>query len=143
MMTTLNTMTATGALQKKSQQCAGQMIVLMHDGRPSGIMQIGERLGFFFPAQLDMSAPVYRGIDAAISAHNEEIKMTTKAEGVRTIIRSATTATHSTTDAKRVVAACKVLGLSDDEIIEVMHTLDYCHEDGTLTRSAELVRRCW
>lgn len=69
--------------------------------------------------------------------------MTTKAEGVRTIIRSATTATHSTTDAKRVVAACKVLGLSDDEIIEVMHTLDYCHEDGTLTRSAELVRRCW
>lgn len=43
-----------------SRECAGAMIWLQAQGRPSAIMQIMERLGAWSPDRLDLEAPVYR-----------------------------------------------------------------------------------
>lgn len=50
------------------QQCAGLMSLLHREGRDNQIMQVGQRLGAFYPAQLDHSE-VYASIDDAINAH--------------------------------------------------------------------------
>ena len=49
-----------------AQQCAGVMIILHRENRHNDAMQLGQRLGFFDPMRLDMTAPVYELTEAAI-----------------------------------------------------------------------------
>lgn len=49
------------------QQCAGLMALLHAEGRPSQIMQVGERLGAFDPESLEMSR-TFSSIDAFLEA---------------------------------------------------------------------------
>jgi len=41
------------------QHCAGALILMEKEGRPSQLMRIGERIGFYNPEKLDMNSPVY------------------------------------------------------------------------------------
>jgi hypothetical protein len=50
------------------QQCAGLMSLLHRAGCPNQIMQIGERLGGFFPDRLDHRT-VYDSLRTALKAH--------------------------------------------------------------------------
>jgi hypothetical protein len=65
----------------------------------------------------------------------------TKIEAVRTLIADARSQRVSTAAAKRVVSACKALGLErKDEIISVLASLEYC--DGE-TGEPWTVKRVW
>jgi len=61
--------TGDGMVTRKSQHCAGVLIILEKENRPHQMMRICERLGFYDPSKLDMAAPVYGSIRAAIRAH--------------------------------------------------------------------------
>lgn len=58
-----------------SQHCAGALIMLEAEGRPSQMMRIAERLKntdgtrMYDPSKLDMAAPVYQSRDEFIAAH--------------------------------------------------------------------------
>lgn len=53
----------------KPQQCAGVLSLLSRADKPSAIMQIGERLGYFDPSKL-IHDDVYESLEAAIEAHS-------------------------------------------------------------------------
>lgn len=55
----------------KSQHCAGFLIMREKAERPSQMMRIAERLGFYDRRKLDMDAPVYEDQDAMIEAYYE------------------------------------------------------------------------
>ncbi len=48
--------------------CAGALILLERLSRPSQMMRIAERLGFYDRRKLDMNAPVYKSIGAMAKA---------------------------------------------------------------------------
>jgi hypothetical protein len=48
--------------------CAGALILLEKEGRPSQMMRIAERLGMYDARRLDMQAPVYESFDAMVRA---------------------------------------------------------------------------
>ena len=45
------------------QNCAGSLILLHKIDQPNQIMQVAERLGYFDPSKLDMSAPVFSSFE--------------------------------------------------------------------------------
>jgi len=52
----------------KPQQCAGLMSLLSRENKPNQLMQVGERLGGFFPERLDHSI-VYASLADAFQAN--------------------------------------------------------------------------
>jgi hypothetical protein len=54
-----------------AQVCAGFLICLEHDDSPNQMMRIAERLGLYDRRKLRMDAPVYKGADAAMRAHQK------------------------------------------------------------------------
>jgi hypothetical protein len=52
-----------------SQHCAGAMILLEHQEQPNQMMRISERIGFYDPAKLDMTAPVFDEPETFIDHH--------------------------------------------------------------------------
>jgi hypothetical protein len=59
------------------------------------------------------------------------------------IICSAHSRTPSTTDARRVVRACKVLGLDKAETIRVLAMLDYCDAVTGEPQNPQRIKRVW
>lgn len=53
----------------RSKVCAGMMICLEKAERPSQMMRISERMGFYDRRKLDMDAPVYDRPEDFIEAH--------------------------------------------------------------------------
>lgn len=49
-----------------AQQCAGVMIILHREHRHNDTMQVAQRLGYWDPAKLDLTAPVYMTTQQAI-----------------------------------------------------------------------------
>ncbi len=64
-----------GATTKKTQHCAGALILLERLDRPNQLMRIAERLGVYDRTQLDMAAPVFESPDAFVHAcgHPEDL----------------------------------------------------------------------
>ena len=58
-----------GVITRKSQHCAGVLIILEKENRPHQMMRICERIGLYDRTKLDMVAPVYASIKAALAAH--------------------------------------------------------------------------
>jgi hypothetical protein len=58
-----------GQCTQKSQQCAGQMIVLEKMDRPNQMMRIGERIGAYDRTRLHMSSPTYDSMQDFADAH--------------------------------------------------------------------------
>ena len=54
---------------KKSQHCAGAMILLEKLERPNQMMRISERLGFYDRHKLDMNSPVFDDGNEFIEHH--------------------------------------------------------------------------
>ncbi len=54
----------------------------------------------------------------------------TRLEAVRELINDANRERASTTSAKRVVKACRALGLDQTEVIGTLRHLGYCDENG-------------
>lgn len=52
---------------KKSQHCAGVLIILEKEGRPHQMMRIMERVGKYDRTKLNMMAPVYDSIEEAVA----------------------------------------------------------------------------
>lgn len=50
------------------QHCAGLLILREKMSRPTQMMRIAERLGFYDPTKLDMNSPVFENIDEAMSS---------------------------------------------------------------------------
>ena len=61
-----------GVITKKSQHCAGALIVIERMERPSQMIRIMERLGFYDRRMLNMRAPVYASFTAMIRAAQRE-----------------------------------------------------------------------
>lgn len=59
-----------GRHHKKTQHCAGALILLEHIDRPNQMMRIAERLGLYDRTKLDMDAPVFRTPQAMQKAMN-------------------------------------------------------------------------
>ena len=57
-----------GSITRKTQHCAGAMILLEKLDRPNQLMRIAERLGMYDRTQLDMAAPVFDRPDAFVGA---------------------------------------------------------------------------
>lgn len=51
--------------------CAGALILLEKEQRPSQMMRVCERLGMYDPSKLNMDAPVYDSFDEMYDAHVE------------------------------------------------------------------------
>lgn len=60
----------TSAPGDKPQQCAGLMAVLHREGKPSTIMQVGQRLSPFDPGQLDPDGEAYDTWADVLKAHD-------------------------------------------------------------------------
>lgn len=60
-----------GRRTKKTQHCAGALIMLEHMGISSQMMRIAERLGMYDRRGLDMKAPVFKTSAAMIAASVE------------------------------------------------------------------------
>jgi hypothetical protein len=58
-----------------TQLCAGAMILLDAIGQPNTAMQLGQRLGYFDPADLDADAPACRSIEAFLALHGATLGM--------------------------------------------------------------------
>lgn len=56
---------------ENSQQCAGMLILLEKQKKPSQLMQVMERLDVYHPEKLDMSQPVYDSWDEMIEAQRD------------------------------------------------------------------------
>lgn len=54
--------------------CAGAMLLLSAIDRPNTLMQLGQRLGFFDPAKLDLSAPSCRTVEEFLALHGAEVE---------------------------------------------------------------------
>lgn len=54
----------------KTQHCAGALILLEHEERPSQLMRIYERLGGYDRRKLDMAAPVFTSREDFIDAQD-------------------------------------------------------------------------
>lgn len=63
---------AGGRIKKKSEHCAGLLILLEHMERPHQMMRIAERLGLYDRLKLDMSQPVYEDAQDYIDRCVEE-----------------------------------------------------------------------
>lgn len=62
-----------GETTKKTQHCAGALILLEKLDRPNQLMRIAERLGMYDRTQLDMAAPVFESPDEFVEAcHHQE-----------------------------------------------------------------------
>lgn len=55
----------------EEQDCAGALILLEKEERPSQMMRISERLGFYDMRKLNMDAPVYDSFAEMIEAHQK------------------------------------------------------------------------
>lgn len=53
------------------QNCAGSLILLHKMGQPNQSMQVAERLGYFDPSKLDMSAPVFNSFEEMEKAQDD------------------------------------------------------------------------
>ena len=63
----------------------------------------------------------------------------TKADALRDLMHAARNARDaSQAEANRIIRACKLLGLSRSEVIEVLGWLDYCNTDGEPYRQIKL-----
>lgn len=60
---------------RKTEHCAGALILLERQGKPNQLMRISERLGFYDRTKLDMDAPVYRDPRAMIQAHDRQNRL--------------------------------------------------------------------
>lgn len=61
-----------GRETKKSEHCAGALIMLEHMDEPNQMMRIAERLGMYDRTKLDMGAPVFDDAWDWIDAHEEK-----------------------------------------------------------------------
>lgn len=52
-----------------TKHCAGALILLEKEERPSQMMRICERIGMYDPGELNMDAPVYDSWEEMIKAH--------------------------------------------------------------------------
>lgn len=59
-------------VESNSKMCAGAMIMLEHMRRPTQMMRISERLGYYNHNLLDMGSPVYEDTYEMIDRHYEE-----------------------------------------------------------------------
>lgn len=64
----------------------------------------------------------------------------TKTEAVLELVIEASTTRVSNTAAKRILRACKVLGV--EEPVKVFHKLEYCREDGSVWNH-DKIERIW
>lgn len=55
-----------------SQHCAGALILMEKEGRPSQMMRIAERLGMYDHTNLDMTAPVFNTFEDMINAQEQD-----------------------------------------------------------------------
>lgn len=67
--------------------------------------------------------------------------MKTKLEAIISLMKEAQNERGSNSAAKRAVRAAKILGLDQEEIIQLMGWLDYCGADGVPFHSD--VERSW
>ena len=58
-----------GRIKDKSEMCAGAMIMLEKEGRPTQMMRISERLGMYDASSLEMDSAVYSDCDEFVEAH--------------------------------------------------------------------------
>jgi hypothetical protein len=61
-----------GKPTKKSQHCAGFLILLERDDTPNQMMRIAERLRLYDRNKLRMDAPVYESVEGCLAAHEEQ-----------------------------------------------------------------------
>jgi len=75
----------------------------------------------------------YRAADADGKEQREGGVMTiaTKVDAVVELMRECQRNKCSDTAAKRVVKACRLLGIQGDEMIRVLQWIGYCQSDGT------------
>jgi hypothetical protein len=59
-----------GEVTPDSKHCAGALITMEREGFANQMMRIGERLGFYNPADLAMDAPVHDSLDAWVATHD-------------------------------------------------------------------------
>ena len=57
---------------KKSEHCAGLLIMLEHMERPHQMMRIAERIGIYDRTKLDMDQPVYQHVTEYLIALEKE-----------------------------------------------------------------------
>ena len=60
----------TPEVTEQSQHCAGALIVLEREESPNQMMRIGERMGLYSAADLQMDSPVYPTLAAWVGAHS-------------------------------------------------------------------------
>ncbi len=61
--------TGEGIEGKKTQHCAGALIMLEHMEKPNQMMRIAERCGFYDHTALDMDAPVFTNDDEMVDEY--------------------------------------------------------------------------
>lgn len=66
--------TGEGRVTQASQRCAGFTILCEKIGRPTQMMRIEERLGYYDARQIDMAAPVFDSFAAMRKAQRERRK---------------------------------------------------------------------
>lgn len=60
-----------GAIKKKSEHCAGLLIMLEKMEQPHQMMRICERIGLYKADELEMDSPVYDSVDEYIDTIEE------------------------------------------------------------------------